>query len=267
MKRRHAMPPRSKSGRFTKRRHAGHRRRRRRNPVSTVLAANPHRRRRARRHHRRATALTVRRGRPVHRRRNPHRRRRRYAHAVMVRRRRNPAGGMDRKRIGYYLKIGAFGMAGIIFVRIAKFAYTKYLEPVVLGDEGKADPKSWRAILNDFLKHVAIALATVGVDRFLMKRLGVAGENRLAFVVGGVGETVRQGVGTLVERVSPGNTWRGPLGLDGANPAPAIRDRNGQVYVLAQDGYYYKFEDMEQAGLMDRDELQGLFDRRGLAAA
>jgi hypothetical protein len=268
MKRR-ATPPRNRNGRFTKRRHAGHtQRRKRQNPVGTVLAANPHRRRRkARRTHRRSTALVVRRGAPAHRRRkNPSRRRRRrhHGHVAHVRRRRNPSGGgINRRKIGFYLKVGAFGMAGILFVRVAKNFYVKHLEETVLGAEGKADPKSWRAIANDFLKHVFMAAGVIALERFALRRFA-ANESRLAFVVGGLAETVRNGTAVALERISP-TTDRARFGLDGSQNA-VIQDGAGAVWVLAQDGHYYKYEDLEMAGLMDPDDLQGLIQRGSLAA-
>jgi hypothetical protein len=234
--------------------------------VGTVLAANPHRRRRrkARRAHARSTALVVRRGAPARRRRrrrsNPHRRR----HAMHFRRRRNPSG-TGARRAWYYLKIGAFGMGGILIVRILKNVYVKHLQDTVLGDEGKADPKSWRAIANDFLKHVFMAVGVVAIERFGMRRLGLSSENRLAFVVGGLAETVRNVAATALERIDP-TVDRARWGLDGSQN-PVIQDGAGTIYVLAQDGHYYKYEDLEMRGLMDRNDLQGLIQQRGALAA
>jgi len=210
--------------------------RRRTNPAggTMVLLANPHRRRR-RHKAKHVVKPTVKRRRVWET--NPQRastRRRRSSHHVAhvmrsrgIRRHRvhaNPIMGFSWIAIA---KMFVFGTLGIIVARVVGNFYDDSVSDKVLGEEGRADPKSWRGILNEFVRTAIQGAAIVVIGR-AMKKAGIGGENAAAFTFAGLGETGRELIGRGVRLMSPTTNTK-QFGLDGPE---AIEEPNGQVWVL-----------------------------------
>jgi len=216
------------------------RRVRRGNPSVPVLLANPRRRRKARRGN---PSMAKIRGMVAGMMGSKRKRRRRVRRGnpkklrTHFRRRRSNPGAMP-MGVASVIRIGIAGGLGIVTSRIAGYLYNKYVAPIVLGDEGRADPSSWRAILNDVVRVVAQEIAILGIERIARKANLGSPTDRLAFAVGGTAETVRQGLGLAVNRLSPG-TDRAAYGLDGNEPSAYVGE-DGRVYVLDErSGEYY----------------------------
>lgn len=233
-----------------RRRTGGRRRRTNPAPLTSVVLANPHgvRRRKTRRRRRKVVALRVRRKGGARR----SRRRRTFRvgrgmHIVRRRRRTNPIMSLG-STMGL-VRLGIFGGVGIVVARIAGGLYTKYLSSYVLGTA----PPTWRQHLNEFLRLLAMSLATYGVSKALSKARFLRPADTQALLVGGLAESARQGIGVVYKAISPtGDASR--YGLNGMGEAyPPWADAQGNVYAFnASSGAY------ELAGVVDEEYFAGM---------
>lgn len=239
--------------------------RRRSNPAGTVvLLANPHKRKRKARKAKAHKPSTVRRRRVHVMKSNPstprRRRKRNVVSMVMkrhgIRRHRMRANPVELSSWTQVVGVFIAGGLGIIFARVVAAAYDDKISPTVLGDSGQLDPKSWRGILNEFMRAVVTGGVVVMVGRAAAKAKLPKGYS-YAFMIGGGAEVARQTVGRGLRLLKPGTNLR-RMGLDGPDE---MVDDFGRSWVLNGEGRYELAEGGGQrmlAGVEEAEAFEGL---------
>jgi hypothetical protein len=147
-------------------------------------------------------------------------------------RRSNPFGAW-----GALVRLGLAGGLGIVTARIGGRLYTDHASKLVLG--ATPDPKSFRAILNEGLRIVAMGALPILVERHMLRHIPiVTGADRMAFQLGGLAEAGRQGIGVLIKKLKPG-VDAGRWGLDGPMPYVQYHDDGATIFGLHPSGQWY----------------------------
>lgn len=162
------------------------------------------------------------------------------------------------------VRLGVAGGLGIVAARVGGRLYTDHVSKMVLGATGAADPKSFRAILNEGLRIFAMGALPVLAERHVLRRLPmVTGADCMAFQLGGLAEAGRQGIGVIMKRVKP-TLDAGRWGLDGELPYLQYhRDQAGMIYGLHPSGQWYAIgrgDGMSGLIAADRFGMDGLVD-------
>lgn len=137
------------------------------------------------------------------------------------------------------VRLGVAGGLGIVAARIGGRLYTDHASKFVLGATGAADPKSFRAILNEGLRIVAMGALPILAERHILRRLPmVTSADCMAFQLGGLAEAGRQGIGIVIKKFTKLDAGR--WGLDGALPYVQYhQDEAGMIYGLHPSGQWY----------------------------
>lgn len=190
-------------------------------------------------------------------------RRRKAGKRARYRMYRSRPGKMPRYRVvrranpwGSWFKVVRFAAAGglgIVAARVFGKLYSDNIGTKIAG----TDASSFRAIVSEALRIVAMGAGPILTERIILRRLPVlTPDDRSVFVAGALAEAGRQGIGVIITKARP-TFDKARWGLDGPNAYVAHQDDGTFIYGLDANNQWWRIGHSMQ-GLIARGNMSGV---------